>query len=55
MLKVGHLSTLGENVGIRINERYETFIIVLITPSEVVNNDEPLFRGRVSKGRVVNK
>ena len=34
MLKVGYLSTLREKL--RINERYGTFIIVLITMSEVV-------------------
>ena len=39
------MSTLREKL--RINEGYETFIIVLITTSDVVNNDEQLFRGRV--------
>ena len=39
------MSTLREKL--RINEGYENFIVVLITMSDVVNNDEQLFRVRV--------
>ena len=49
------MTTLMGECRAKDNEGYETFIIVLITTSEVVNNDEQLFRGRVSKGRVFNK
>ena len=38
---------IGGECRVKVNEGYGTFIIVLITTSEVVNDDEQLFRGRV--------
>ena len=38
---------IGGECRVKDNEGFGTFIIVLITTSEVVNDDEQLFRGRV--------
>ena len=40
-------SGICSRMSVKNNEGYGTFIIVLITTSDVVNNDEQLFRGRV--------